>query len=114
MIKEMIQAYLTIVHVFHAMPLWAIHGWHVHYPGIHQCRYGRIASVLVTIQATKFIRHHKSCMCQYIIKLVHQGQVTWSLIDSRGGYHLRSSEHENTPLTALLNQYSPLSPNCLT
>jgi hypothetical protein len=29
------RAYLTLVHVFHAIPLQTIRGWHVHYPDVH-------------------------------------------------------------------------------
>jgi hypothetical protein len=35
MIKEMIRSYLTLVHVFHVIPLRAIRGWPKHYPNIH-------------------------------------------------------------------------------
>jgi hypothetical protein len=35
---------------------------------------GKVSSNLVTVEATKFARPHKSRMCQYIINLVHQGQ----------------------------------------
>jgi hypothetical protein len=43
-IEESIQAYLTLVHVFHTIPFRAIRGWLVHYPGLDHCRYGRIVS----------------------------------------------------------------------
>jgi hypothetical protein len=34
-------------------------------------------------------------------------------MDTDRGHHLRSSEHENKPLTDLSIRYSPLSPSCL-
>jgi hypothetical protein len=59
-IKESVRAHLTLVHVFHAIPLQAIHGWPIHYSGLHHCMYGGIASGSVTITATKFTGSHKS------------------------------------------------------
>jgi hypothetical protein len=50
---------LSIVHVFHVIPLQAICGWPVHYPGKHQCRNGEVSSNSVTINATKFVEPHK-------------------------------------------------------
>jgi hypothetical protein len=44
-----------------------IRGWPMHYPGIHHYRYGGIASVSVTYEATKFVGPHKSRMRQYIV-----------------------------------------------
>jgi hypothetical protein len=44
--------------------------------------------------------------------LLTMAQPTRSLINSGGGYHIRSSEHENTPLYAFPIQYSSLSPSC--
>jgi hypothetical protein len=43
---------------------------------------------------------------------VPQGPTNAVLNALRRGYHLRSSEHENTLLSALPIQYSPLSPSC--
>jgi hypothetical protein len=67
-IKEMIRAHLTLVHVFHAYAstdtLWVTHA-------LSQCtpiRYGRIAFISMTHDATTFVRPHKSHMHQYIIK----------------------------------------------
>jgi hypothetical protein len=51
-----------------------IRGWPMHYPNIHHCRYGGIASVSTTYEATMFAGPHKSRMCQYIIELAHRGQ----------------------------------------
>jgi hypothetical protein len=48
-IKELVRAYLTLVHDFHVIPLWAIRGWFVHYPSLYHCRYGRIVSDSATI-----------------------------------------------------------------
>jgi hypothetical protein len=53
--------------------LTGIHRWCDTIP-MSSWMYGRIASVLVTNEATKFVGSHKSCMRQYIIKLAHRGQ----------------------------------------
>jgi hypothetical protein len=63
-IKEKIRDHITLVHVFHMIPLQAI------------CGYGRIASVSATNEATKFAGPHKSRMRQYIIELAHWGKAT--------------------------------------
>jgi hypothetical protein len=72
-IKESVWAHLTQVHIFHVIPLRAIYGWLVHYPGLNHCRYGRIVSDSATIIATKFMGPHKSCMRQYIINACSLG-----------------------------------------
>jgi hypothetical protein len=51
-------------------------------------------------------------MRQYSLNLLTEAKMMQSLIDSGGGYHLQSSKHENTPLSALPIWYSPLSPSC--
>jgi hypothetical protein len=56
-------SHLSLVHVFHMVPLQAICGWPINYPSIHHCRNGKLSSNLVTISATKFIGPHKSRMC---------------------------------------------------
>jgi hypothetical protein len=58
-VKEMIRAHLTLVHVFHMYALvdtpWVAHA-------LSRCTpvsYGRIASVLETHEATQFVGPHK-------------------------------------------------------
>jgi hypothetical protein len=76
---------------------------------------GKVSSKSVTHEATKFVRHHISRMCQYIIKcLFNKAQPTWSLIDTGGGYHLGALNLWFRPLSTFPIQYSPLSPNCPT
>jgi hypothetical protein len=36
---------------------------------------GKVSSNSTTVEATKFVGPHKSCMCQYIINLVPRGQM---------------------------------------
>jgi hypothetical protein len=76
---------------------------------------GKVSSNSVTNEATKFAGPHKSHMLQYIINACcNRAQPMRSLIDTSGGYHLRSSEYENRPFSLLLIRYSPLSPSCPT
>jgi hypothetical protein len=87
-IKETIRAHLTLVHVFHvyasADTLWVAHALSPCTP----IMYGRIASILVTHDATKFAGANKSPMCWYIIKcLFDRAQLTRSLINIGRGYH---------------------------
>jgi hypothetical protein len=104
------RAHLSVVHVFYVIHLRAIRGWLIHYPSLHHCRNGGVSSDSATISATKFTRLHKSYMRQYCSKLAHRGQIMRSLIDTGRGYHIQSSEHENTPLSILPIWHSPLSP----
>jgi hypothetical protein len=53
---------------------WAIRGCPIHYSGIDHRRRGEGSSNSVTVKDSKFAGSHKSCMCQYIIKLAHRGQ----------------------------------------
>jgi hypothetical protein len=62
-IKESVWAHLTLVRVFHVIPLWAIHGWPVQYPSFHHCMYGRASSDLATINTTNFMGPHIFHMC---------------------------------------------------
>jgi hypothetical protein len=94
-------SHLSLVHVFHMIPLRAIRGWPIHYPGVHHYRNCGVSSDSATVSTTKFVELYKFHMRQYIIKHAHQGQATRFLIDIGRGYHLQSSEHEKTPLTAL-------------
>jgi hypothetical protein len=74
---------------------------------------GKVSSNSATVEATKFAGSHKSHMRWYIINVCcNRAQPTQSLIDTGGSYHLRSSEHENTPLAAFPIQYFSLSPSC--
>jgi hypothetical protein len=110
-ITESIWAHLILVHVFHMMPRHAIQGWPVHYPSLHHCMYGGIASN--SIGGTKFTGGiYPACISTYPM-LIPQGPTIRSLIDSGGGYHLRSFEHENTPLSTLPIWYSLLPLSCL-
>jgi hypothetical protein len=77
-IEESVWDHLTLVHVFHMIPLRAICGWPVHYPDLHHCRYGSIVFDSATINATKFTWLHKSRMCQYLINACSTGpNQTW-------------------------------------
>ena len=78
----------------------------------HHCRYGRVSSDSATLSATRLTRPHKPTCINTIQYLLIEAQPTRSLIDSGGGYHLRSFEHDNRPLPDLPIRYSPLSPNC--
>jgi hypothetical protein len=54
----------------------------------------------MTVEATKFVGPHKSRMHRYIINACCSGaQLTRPLIDTGGGYHCRSSKHENRPFS---------------
>jgi hypothetical protein len=83
---------------------------------LSQCtsmKQGKVLSNSVTIEATKFVGPHISRMRQYIIKACCNGaQLTRSLIDTGGGYHLWISKYENRPLSLLPIWYSPVSPSC--
>jgi hypothetical protein len=64
--KSRAGSYLTLVHVFHAIPQG--HPWVAHTPSqCTSCRQGRVSSNSVTVEATKFAGPHKSHMHQYII-----------------------------------------------
>jgi hypothetical protein len=87
-VKETIRAHLTPVHVFHTYALADI-PWVAH--ALSHCtpvRYGSIASVLVTHDASKF----GDSMCPVCIStlkcLFIQTQPMRALIDTGGGYHL--------------------------
>jgi hypothetical protein len=86
MVKEMIKAHITLV-VFYAYAS-ADTPWVAH--ALSHCtplRYGRMASISVTHDATQFV-NSMSHMHQYIIKcLFIQTQLTWALIDTGKGYH---------------------------
>jgi hypothetical protein len=63
-------------------------------------KWGKVSSNSAIIEATKFAGPHKSHMRQYIINACcNKAQLTQSLIDTGGGYHIRSSEYDNRPLS---------------
>jgi hypothetical protein len=87
-VKETIRAHLTLVHVIHVYALvdtpWVAHAQSHCTP----VRYGRIASISATLDATQS-GDSMFHMHQYIIKCMFiQTQPTWALINTSGGYHL--------------------------
>jgi hypothetical protein len=72
-IKELSQAYLTLVHVFHVIPRRTSVGSPCTIP-YTPWWYGRVSSNSAADEATKFVGPHKSHMRQYIIKHSHRGQ----------------------------------------
>jgi hypothetical protein len=101
-IKESSQVHRTLVHVFHTITQRASVGG-PHTISCTSCRYGRVSSNSVIVKATMLTWPHKSCMHQCIFKLAYRGPSDQSLIDSGGGYHLRSSEYKNRPLSPFLS-----------
>jgi hypothetical protein len=112
-VKEMIRAHLTLVHIFHAYALedtpWVAHALS-HFTSV---RYGRIASISATHDATQF-GDSMSCMRQYIQMLVQQGSTNTGLNRLKRGLPPESSEYQIRLLPFLPIQYSPFSPNCPT
>jgi hypothetical protein len=86
-VKETTRAHLTLVHVFHAYAS-ADTPWVAH--ALSQCtpiRYARIASILVTHDATQF-RDSICTVCTSIFKcLFNKAQPMRALIDTGGGCH---------------------------
>jgi hypothetical protein len=107
-IKESSQAHLTLVHVFHVIPRWASVGGPHTIPDT-PWRYGGVSSTLISLldPINPYVPVHNQCV-------ITRAQPTQSLIDTGGGYHLRSFEHENRPLPDLHIWYSTLSPSCPT
>jgi hypothetical protein len=110
--KQMIRAHLTLVDVFHAYAL-ADTTWVAH--ALSRCtpvRYGRIASVSATHNATQF----GDSICHVCVStfqmLVHQGSTNVGLNWHKRGLSPWSSKYLIRPLPFLPIQYSPLSPNC--
>jgi hypothetical protein len=111
-VKEMIRAHLTLVHVFHVYASvdtpWVAHA-------LSQCtpiRYGRIASISVTYEATQFVGPQ-----EIPYALVHDSSLLTGarrsvLNQFRRGLPPWSSEFQIRSLPFLPIQYSPLSPNC--
>jgi hypothetical protein len=111
-VKEMTRAHLTLVHVFHAYASaftpWVAHALS-HFTPV---RYGRIASVSATHEATQFMGPHKIPYAP-----VHNSNLLIRARRSvlnrhRCGLPPWSSEFQIRPLILLPIQYSPFSPNC--
>jgi hypothetical protein len=111
-VKEMIRAYLTLVHVFHtytsADTLWVAHA-------LSHCTpvwYGRIASVSTAHDATQF----EDSLCPVCIStfqmLIHSDPTDAGLNRHRRGLPPWSFEYQTKPLPFLPIHYSPFSPNC--
>jgi hypothetical protein len=113
-IKEMIRAYLTLVHIFHAYASvdtpWVADALS-HYTPV---RYGRIASVSVAHDATQFGDSICPVYVSTFQKLVQQSSTDAGLNPHRRGLPPWSSEYQIRPLIILPIQYSPFSPNCPT
>jgi hypothetical protein len=87
-IKETIKAHLTLVHVFHAYASADI-PWVAH--ALSHCtleRHGRIASISVAHDATKFGDSIWPICISTFKCLFIRTQPTWGLTDTGGGYHL--------------------------
>jgi hypothetical protein len=99
--KEMIRAHLTLVHIFHAYAStdtpWVAHA-------LSRCtpvRYGRIASVSVTQDATKFEDSICPVCVSAVQMLVQQGSINTGLNRHRWGLPPRSFEFQIRPLPFL-------------
>jgi hypothetical protein len=112
-IKETIGAHLTPVHIFHAYASADV-PWMAH--ALSHCtpvRYGRIVSISVAHNATKFgdsICH----VCVNTFKcLFIRTQPTWALTNTGGGYHLGalnfSSDHSSSFPSSIL-PFSQIAP----
>jgi hypothetical protein len=93
------------VHVFHVIPYTGLFvGGPYTIPVAstgHHCKNGKLSSNSATISVTRFTGPHKSSMRQYTTQsLFIRTQPTRALIDSGGGYHLRSSEFQIRPLSS--------------
>jgi hypothetical protein len=105
-VKETIRAHLTLVHVFHTYASvdtpWVAHA-------LSRCtpvRYGRIAFISATHEATQF--GDSICLvCVSTFKcLFIWTQLTWALTNTGGGYHLgalniRSDHFPSFPFSIL-------------
>jgi hypothetical protein len=105
-VKEMIRAHLTLVHVFYAYAL-AVIPWLSH--ALSYCtpiRYGSIASISVAHDATK-LEDFICPVCVSTFKyLFIRTQPTWALTDIGGGYHLGAlnfrSDHSSSFPSSIL------------
>jgi hypothetical protein len=98
-IKESSWAHHTLVQIFLVIPWWASVGG----PTLSQCtsvKHSGLSSNSMTVEATKFVEPHKSCLREYIINACcSRAQPTQSLIDTGRGYLHRCFEHENRPFS---------------
>jgi hypothetical protein len=112
MVKEMIRAHLTLVHVFHiyasADTPWVAHALS-HYAPI---RYGRIASVSVAHDTTQFGDFICPVCVSTFQMLVHLDPTNAGLNGLKWGLPPWSSEYQIKPLPFFTIQYSLFSPNC--
>jgi hypothetical protein len=110
--KEMFRAHLTLVHVFHVHASvntpWVAHALSLCTP----VRYGTIASVSMTHDATQFRDSIYPVCVSTFQMLVHPDPTDAGLNQQRWGLPHWSSEFQIRPLTFLPIQYSPLSSNC--
>jgi hypothetical protein len=110
--KEMISAHLTLVHIFHAYA--SVHTPFVAHELSHctPVRYGRIASISMTHDATQF----RDSICPVCVStfqmLLHSDPTDTGLNRHRRALPPWSSEFQIRPLPFLPIQYSPFSPNC--
>jgi hypothetical protein len=111
-VKEMIRAHLTLVHVFHVYASvdtpWVAHALS-HYTSV---RYGRIAFVSVAHDATQFGDSICPVWVSTFQMLVHSDPTDAGLNQHRWGLPPRSSEYQIRPLPFLPIQYSPFSLDC--
>jgi hypothetical protein len=109
-VKKTIRAHLTLVHIFHVYASmdtpWVAHALS-HYTSV---RYGRIASVSATHDATQF-GDFICLVCISTFKFLFiRTQPTWALINTSRGYHLEPlnirSDHSSSFSSSIL--YFPL------
>jgi hypothetical protein len=111
-VKETIRTHLTLVHVFHVYAL-ADTPWVAR--ALSRCtpvRYGRIASVSATHEATQFTGPHKILYSPVHNSNLLTGVRRLVLNRHRWGLPPWSSKFQIRPLPFLLIQSSPFSPNC--
>jgi hypothetical protein len=76
-----------------------IYGWPTHYPSVHPLSK---VGYRPTRRPSKILSLRDPIITYALVhdqRLFLRAQPTWSLIDTGEGYHLRSSEHENRPLS---------------
>jgi hypothetical protein len=112
--KETIRAHLTLVHIFHAYASmdtpWVAHA-------LSRCtpvRYGRIASVSVTHEATQFAGPQEISYAPVHNSNLLTGTRRSVVNQLRRGLPPWSSKIQISPVILLPIQYSPLSLNCPT
>jgi hypothetical protein len=98
--KSWAGSYLTIVLVFYAITSTGFRGWPTHYPSVHplsKIGYHPTQQSLKLLSLRNpiisYATVHNQC-------LFLKAQLTCSLIDTGGGYDLRSSEHKNRTLSS--------------